>query len=502
MDNKYRDLHVQRRISAIDGYPGAWIVAEYEVRRFDDVRDLQYEKSYLIKSKLRLCFPGISPADASADGYNGYPIRIDVAVRPSAATEYSRLELVDYFPRTVNSSVSTVQNSGVGTSLTSSRQHSSGSSLSQTNSYSIGATIGAFGDALTGGVSYERGHSETSTQERSDTVGLDRGRNLESGSSSSMSVLDWSSYSQPDYEAASIGWTWSQEFPLNAIDYENVATTDSFTLVGPDLGNVLNGGMLMPPSRLALFGVDFVCSANWIYRPGKDGAGGAPWFSTQIAMTSGSHTLQGTGSDAVVSFVMTQGTPTTIEPLSALDCVALALDPITCEGPDSGAVVGFVNTDFAPDGKDGKAVVCTSAANTLSVTAAGFEIPGSPDCILTASVTPASHASLTIRFKILDALNDYTLFIKSWIETDVAAMLSIKINGREAGIVRHVDSAQNSSGSDNITSVILRNTEFAASEYVDYLQMGLNTIDIDISPPAGASAETTCRYALRSLGIA
>ena len=97
-----RDLHIFRQTQALGAYTGSHVTVEYEVKRFDDVRNLRYRRGYLITCRQRACFPGIPPAGITASTYPNYPILLSTSTAMSSTNTPDSIEIVEYFPRTVN----------------------------------------------------------------------------------------------------------------------------------------------------------------------------------------------------------------------------------------------------------------------------------------------------------------------------------------------------------------------------------------------------------------
>jgi hypothetical protein len=490
-----RNLHTLRQIQTLATYLGSQVVVEYEVRRFDDVRNLTYRRGYLITCKQRASFPGIDVSKMTASSYPDYPIMLATSTAMSSTNADDTIEIVEYTPRTVNAAITSVNNSGTSKNVSTSREHSSGSSFTQSNTYSAEASLNFFGDTLGGGLGASASTTDAYTTEQSSSAGSAQGTGTETGSSNSMSMMDWSSYASPDFLRKTVNWTWSQEFPVNAIDYQNISTGG---LDGSAVGNLRDGSVLMPPSRLSLFGIDFVSISKWLYFPDPDAPFEAgPIFKSTWTLTSGSHSLE--SSDSLI-FSTNAGKVEQLATTGALDFRALALDPILCEGPENGAVIGFVNAEPRAMANGGSCLVATAGANTLYAFTAGFTAPADSDAVLTANLSASATAQLTLRFKIADALNSYALFLKHWKDADAPVLLSISVNGN-APILRHVDSRENGSGSDNVTTIMLRNRDYSSNDFVDYLQLGLNEIVIQVAISKDAASGDAICYALRSIAI-
>jgi hypothetical protein len=176
----------------------------------------------------------------------------------------------------------------------------------------------------------------------------------------------------------------------------------------------------------------------------------------------------------------------------SLDLPVLGLDPTRGNGTDDGATIGFQDrTRFLVSPSNGNFQIF-SDTNTVQVTGSGF------DDTMTASLTGATN--FTIKFKIVDPLTEYSLFLKQWNGSDAASAgcwLSIAVNSI-ATLTRHVDTAEGEGGDDNLMEISLRNKDYTSINYHDYLIPGLNTVTVTVAPDPGSTAS----YVLRALAIA
>jgi hypothetical protein len=124
--------------------------------------------------------------------------------------------------------------------------------------------------------------------------------------------------------------------------------------------------------------------------------------------------------------------------------------------------------------------------------------------VLTAQgITASAPATLKIQFKMTSENLELSLYFKHWKLKSAGCMLTIAVNEADyknpvSPIVRHVDAMDAGSGTDNITTVTLRNKDYTSNEFYDYLVMGLNTIYVTITP---TDAQPSCDYALRAVAI-
>jgi hypothetical protein len=105
---------------------------------------------------------------------------------------------------------------------------------------------------------------------------------------------------------------------------------------------------------------------------------------------------------------------------------------------------------------------------------------------------------ITLYFKVIDSVNDYTLYIKHWITQSTGVTLSIVVNGDTTNtITKGVNALEAEGGENNLLSIELRNLDFASVSYHDYLQLGLNSVTITMEPQAW----TNCGYQIRAVSI-
>ncbi len=487
------------------------LITEYEVHRYDDVRNLTLLRAYHISCKQRVVIPSPAIPDFSnpTNAFSGYPAIWQSGMTLNPVAKGDTIQLVDYTPKTLNAAVTSSQNSSSTNDTTVSGQYTAGSSTSVTNSYEVGANLGFFGGAATGGMSGSFGHSTTDSSEASYSAGMAFGRNADVGSSNTMSIKDWGSYGSADALNQSPAWIWGQEYPWNVLQYYYVVK-DYVTLpVSVENQLVYQAGedsYVVPPSDLSLYGISFQSSARWVYAISQPVSPTETIvFTHSAAYWTGSHSIDKTKAlkvfltpaDLSLAGPGTGGDGTyTSQPLNL---VCLALDPIVEEELSNGAVVGFVPSQFYVDpGASGFGI--TSGANNLLVTGSGFDAPA-VDTPMSAQINGGTPATLNVQFKVISSDIELTLFMKHWKGTATGCVLSFVVNGN-APFTRHVDALEAGSGADNVSTIILRNKDYTSAEFYDYLVLGLNTIAITISPSADPSAaQASCQYVIRALAV-
>jgi hypothetical protein len=478
-------------------------VNEYEVREFTDLRNLQTSRAYMVTCRQRLLVPSNQYfALGSVEKYDSYPAVVLNAFRPVTTKGDLAVTLHDYFPKTLNTAVVTSENRGSGGSASFSNQHTSGSSTAQTNSYDVSASAGLFGDIASGSVSASYGHSTTDETSQSRSTGRSTGVDSQVGDTHSMSIKDWGSYASIDAAESSVSWTWGQEYPWNVLQFHNADAGDQGYIALPAFvqARLFDGSQVLPPSDLALYGVNFQSHAAWIINvPDNVDAEELFQIDHEVDLYTASHGIDDKSHIAQMSKLGSckfQSSP--------LDLCTLALDAIPGEGPDNGAIVGFNRREFIkpPAGSAGFRI--KSTVNNLYVTGAGFNAPVSDNAPMETDFSDG-EVEVNVAFKVISRTDEYALILKHWKTRAAGCRVSIVVNGdTENAITRHVDALEAGNGADNIISIILRSRIDMTSDYFDYLQLGLNTLKLTIIPSyeAGETGVTeSCGYALRALAI-
>lgn len=491
------DLYAQTLFSRIivtgaGGRDVGTLEVRYEVRQISNVRDLQHVSAYRIHCTQRLVIPnemGFALKPSMYDTYT-YPALVTSKVE-CLAPDGSNLRLLDYQPRTLNSTITTSSNQNDGSTRTSGQQHTTGSSTAQTNSYSTSLSLGFFGADPTGSIGAESSHATTTERSRSDSAMSEFGMHHERSSGESMSVKDWAGYACLDRSCTTPSWVWGQEHPWDVIKYRGAVLPDF--VLDQLRDKSVDPPIIYPPSHLALFGIDFVMKAAWqvdlLEYPEQQRLS----LKHTVELLEGGH---GVEVDFHTFHVWLGPDPIVLEATSpVLDLTLLGLDPILGGGADNGAVIGFAAFSkfiLAPWAYAPFKII--SEANTLQVTGAGFTFDQGMMTDFQGKST-----SLCIQFKVIDSVTQYALFMKHWKLGAGNCVMTIVINGDQQNpLQRHIDWKEGEGGEDNLTTIVLRNKDYTSIDYHDYLVMGLNTIDITLSPQA-PGVQTA--YALRALAI-
>ncbi|KAG0183958.1 hypothetical protein DFQ28_000390 [Apophysomyces sp. BC1034] len=481
------------------------LFSEYEVSEYWDLRSSAGGstpmRAYIIRLKQRLTLYNENANNFNGlltpDTYAAYPLLAVQGVVPAVKTGNLNFYLEDYSPKTLNASVSTSQSQGTDSQNSSSYEHMSGSSTSVTNSFEVSDSVGFFGGDPTGSVSASIGTSTTNTSEQSQSASSGHQLGLQSSSSASMSVKDWACYAFLDANRQRPTWVWGQEYPWDIIRFRSSDATSGVGLPQYVKDLLWDSKFLYPPSQISQFGLNFVGQAKWIFFP--DGTPGSDdetvSFTHNLTYWQGSHSAS--SSQPLMVAMQPIASNKDIETIT-LNLPVLALEPIVSSGSRNGAIIGFVPSEFFLSAGQSKPFRLKSNVNNVYITnGTGFAAQSDDDSVLTASnITESAPASMTIQFKAVNPNLELTLYLKNWKTTSTACKLKFTINGQD--IYRTVDSEFASTGDDNLTRVQLRVKDYVGSEYYDYLVMGLNTINLTITPADGASS---CGYALRAIAL-
>lgn len=511
------------------------IILEYQVNYYDDVqvsgfttvkKSANRKYSVVCTQRINIYNPSgmiLSP-DTTLDSYSDYPAMVNAQIEMQQAAGIT-FGLLDYSPKTVNTQV---QSSGtVGTTTgeaqASSTSNTIGSSTSQTNTYGTSVTVGDIS-----GVSADYQHSTTVTNEHSSTTGseISRSKGKDISSSASMTIKDWGAYSLVNPTTLSPSFTFGQEFPWDAIECRkttgalNPDNSKQVQLVLPNsmLLQLYDNVSLYPPSQLSMFGINFVMKGNWLVVV-SDNANGDVDIEHTINYFSASHLLDTSGGSTSVS-VYIDKVPSTLDSdldlTTTINLPLIALDALGIYGPT--AITGFLPNKFTvmpATGTAGTAPVpfqIMSTSNDLMVrdtttypdTTAASDGAGfsASETSLTASFSPGcAELEMTIYFKVIDSVNDYTLYMKHWKNNATGVMLTFIINEDESNpIVNYVDNLEAEGGDDNLLAIVLRNQNYSSVYYYDYLQPGLNSVQIKIQPIGGAYVADS-GYQVRAISI-
>jgi len=472
-------------------------IAQYEIRRYLDVRNLGNVDAYMVSLHHRLVIPNptaFQPGPQSATAYSGYPALITNNVQLKVTGGGTPL-LKDFFPKTLNSAVSTSATTSAGGSTSTSNQATSGSSSSNTNSFGVQLSGGAFMGLPIFNVGVDYQHVWESGSYDSTTAGRGTGRQTGAAQAATMSIKDWSAYGFADVANQLPSWIWGQSYPWDSIQ-DNFGSNVNISL--PDyvqlrlLASSQVGSppsFVLPPSQLSQFGVDFTMMAGWLVAfPQGVTASEAITFNHATACYRGGHSLNGNAVSATLDNPSTALTASYAS--SSLDMSSYALDPVRNAAADNGAAIGFTSNPFtiAPTTPASKFKI-VSPSNNLQVAGTGFD----PAMTADFSTAPA----LTVTFKIVDRTSQLALLMMHWLGAGSDPVrLTVTVN-QCPPVTLFVDAAEGQGGQNNVSAIELRNTDFTSINYHDYLVPGLNSVTIAIAPTVGSGS----RYTLFALAL-
>jgi hypothetical protein len=460
----------------------------------------------------------LSPTE-DLSAYENYPVLINCLISLPSDVIHN-VELVEYSPQTVNTKIHSSSVNGSTDGQTNSRSSSNtvGSSTSQTNSY--GATI----STESASINYE--HSATVAQERSSTVGNEfaNSRTQDASESAAMSMKDWGAYALINAATKTPSWSFGQEYPWDCIvcrktdDERNPKNNEQTKIVLPGemIARLYDGASLCPPSQLAMFGFNFVMKVVWLVTVADESASDIA-VKHSLNFFSGSHAVVdkkvGVYLDkqpAVLTTDDTSGLTTT------LNLPIMALDPLGVR--QTSAVVGFVPARFfvpparsTLDSPASRFIITSTANNLLIIDNTVYPSPSPSDVglgfdmaetALSATFTKNCTAlKIVIYFKVVDTSSDYSLFVKHWKAGKSGVKLTLSINGDEtSSIKKYIDDGEAIGGEKNLLSIALRNQDYASVDYSDYLQLGLNSVEITIEPLSIENL-SDCVYQIRAISI-
>ncbi|MGY2490459.1 hypothetical protein [Cupriavidus sp. CP313] len=471
----------------------------YEVRYIQDMRNLASVRTYRIECTQRVIIPnsgGYSTTPGAVTSFDSYPALLMSSTTLTVSTD-AQARLVNYAPKTMNTAIMTSVSNSTGSSNSYSAQRTSGSSVSQTNTYGGSVSMGVSGEDPTGSVSADYSHSSTTETSSSLSHGTDVGTNAGRDLGDQITVKDWGAYANLDSGGVTPTWVWGQEYPWDVIQYRNCDSNNVVALpdfvvdrLYEDPGST--SSLVFPPSQLSLFGIDFTMKAHWMIDLPAALTDQVVNFAHTLGYMEGSHGnyIPQTGA-AVQQATLEQRAIEPFGPASSFDLTLLGLDPIVDGSAKNGAVIGFIAQKFIVAPSGGAAFKIISEANNLQVTGSGF------DDVMSTSFSENGQATLTFNFKVVDTIHEYALYFKHWNTSAVGCAMSITVNDNDP-LVRHVDTQEGEGGDNNMLAITLRNRDYSSIDYHDYLQLGMNTIVVTITPD---TANAGAGYYLRALAI-
>lgn len=472
----------------------------YQVQRFRDVANLDSQLAYLVTMMQRIVIPNTTayvPGPTSSSSYDNYPAILQNEVTISANNN-PEIVLRNIFPRTLNAQVSSSQSDSSGSDQSKSVANTSGSNQSTVNSYGVSVSSGFSGMTPMHSVTTQNGQSFSSGTMQSSTTGNTSSTSQNTGASNAMAIKDWSSYGIVDQTGINPSWLFGQTYPWDVLQYNQSGSGGSINLPAFVVANLFDdygSGIVLPPSQLSQFGIDFTMTANWLLLyTNPISAAETLQFSHTITSYTASHMASGVTGPGTLPITATlqslsDAAQAVINP-PALPLSDYGLSPIAraTVAPDSAIGFAAANWTIAPTSSRGPCRV-VSPGDTLQVDAVGF------DASMTSDFS-APQTEVTLTFKVADHNLRYTLSLMHWLGSNSGAVnVAWNVNGTGTGTV--VVDAEKGEGAQGNTSVItLRNLDFSSTNFHDYLVVGTNTVNLTIT---AAGSGTT--YQLFAVGL-
>jgi len=520
------------------------LIAEYHIIKYSQVQVEDYSsvnkkknQKFLVHCTQRIIIGNSlnSFSEDSPESFDNYPVLFDISNKFNVTQQNKngfKIDLLDYSPKTINTQIQatgTIGNSD-GASTSNSKTNTTGSSTSETNSFGTSVSVGShisFSDI--GGstnVTTNQEHSSTTTNEQSISNSSDftRNKNQELSASVSMSIKDWGAYAYLDKETKNQGWIFGQEYPWNSINcrsykpgnnhHPNNETQKELFIPKNMQACLFDGESLSPPSQLSLYGLNFVMKSLYLITLDNN-------FSDKITIDhdiylyTASHLVSSKENkkEAVV-YLDKQPTQINVDAASMLNLQIMALEVLGL--PNKPAIIGFIPNKFIVSPKpitknNLSSFRIISSTNTLYIedttdysnikdNEKGFE--ATKTSLIANLSKECNSLSFKAYFKIVDVIHDYNLYLKHWKRKGSQTIkLTITINNDEdSTIIKYVEAEEATGGEKNLLTIALRDQSYASIDHIDYLQLGLNSIEIKIEPSEEAY-DNNCGYHIRAISI-
>ncbi|MBB4000303.1 hypothetical protein [Aureimonas pseudogalii] len=492
-----RDLntHFETHDLSYHGVIVGKVWSQYEVKRYIDTRNLVASDGYIVECVFRVTIQPefeFSLTPSTSSNYDRYPAIIKTSSRLNGCLTAFNTTLVDYSPKTLNVSVDINQTKNISSGIEVTRQHTS--SHGNSKSTELGGSIsGGYQITPMAVVTLEGRHSWGSDHSKSDLSGNSKQSGTQFSSAASMSIKDWGCYASLDATSMYPIWVWGQEYPWNIVQYKNCNEIGELVLPPTIISLLADDSNIHPPSDLSLFGIDFTSTATWTLRKKVfDRAGDTISIRHDIDYTVASHGLRDhldgqTKEDGSKKFYATMDNYGPLECVSSpLDLAKLALEPLSTRS----AVVGFRKPRPCSVNENKSNGRIISDTNDLLVETIGFS--STYECLLEGD----EHAKIALFFKLSDSRPSLGFQIKHWIGGKTACVMSIKVNDYKLSD-RFITTQYQSEGEDNILLITLRHQDFSSSNYCDFINLGLNKVEIMLKSISGEA----CSYMVDAIGF-
>lgn len=494
----------------------------YKIIKLCDTKNLTESSKYSVTVKHRILVGGSGwkiGGNYQAAGFQNYPIMMSVQsgiVDSKPLLENKNIILKRIFPKTINTNVEQSSNKSTGDSTSQAKQTSSGSSSSNVNTFGVDVSGGWFVDGPVGSVGLNYSHTWENTNSESNNFDNGHASDIQITSGNQMSVKDWSAYSsvqnlnQSDaiFKGEFIHWNWGQTYPWNIFEYSETASGSNILLPADIVARLLYSSgsdssdspiqnILLPPSNLSLFGLDFTMAAEWhVTFPKPLKSIETLQFQHVVNVIQGSHsfTTSGNGGKGTLVTSLTTGNTTNITQDKVMDIGQYSLVPLL-EGRRNGVGIGFRSNLFdIPPTSSTSEFRIRSRGNDLLVTGIGF------NSVMSAqfpSGYSGTGATLNIGFKIADVHTEYSLILKHWKGAESSnIVLNCSINDNNMAI--NITDLEGQGSSNNLNQLELRNFDLKSSNFHDYLVLGWNEITITILP---SDTTVSSEYIISALSV-
>lgn len=494
-------------------------VVTYRIVKLVNTKNLTVTDTYSVTVKHRVLVRGSDwklGGNFQKSGFSNYPMLLSVDSGIIAVSDKDvKINIKKIFPKTINANVEQSSNLSTGSSDSQSNQTTSGSSSSNINTFGVDVSFGFFGELPVGSVGFQYSHGWEDSHSQSTTVGLARATDVQATSGNEMSVKDWSAYASvrnldqtsADFIGEYIQWNWGQTYPWNIFDYNETVSNSNILLPEDVVARLLYYGasdtksternILLPPSDLSLFGLDFTMAAEWhITFPRNLTSIETLKFQHEVKVVHGSHnkTEPSGGGQGDLNTSLTSGYTNRMLQTNPMAISEYALIPLL-EGQRSGTGIGFQSNLFdIPPVSAATAFKIRSRGNDLLVTGQGFEP------VMSAAFPQGyagSGATLNIGFKVVDVSSRYALILKHWIGYESGNIVLVcNVNGNKTVI--NVADQEGQGSLNNLSQLELRNYDLKSPNFHDYLVLGWNEIAIQIKPLDSAVASV---YVISALSV-
>lgn len=476
-------------------------IVTYNILKLVDTKNLNCSNTYSVTVKHRILVNGINwdpNTNYQSIGFNNYPALINIQTGITGVSQTGvDISLKRIFPKTINASVEQSTNTSTGSSKSQTNQTSSGSNSSNVNTFGVDLSAGWFVDGPIASVGINYSHSWENGTSQATSQSISNATSQQMASGNEMSVKDWSAYSSVEnfnntnntFIGEFVQWNWGQTYPWSIFEYNKTGSGSNILLPKSVVANLLYYGganqgtsddnILLPPSDLSLFGLDFTMASEWLVTFPKDLTAIETLtfqHDVSVALASHSMTIPSGGGEASLIASVSSAYNNTMRQSTPLQLSEYALIPLS-DNQSTG--IGFQNNlfDISPNTPETEFKI-RSRGNDLLATGLGFSTG------MVASF-PSNYsgegASLNLAFKVADINTQYSFIMKHWKGLNSGnIVLTCNINGNETTI--NVTDQEGQGSLNNTNQLDLRNFDLKSANFHDYLVLGWNEITITIMP--------------------